>query len=670
MEKLTGQDGMSLNLIDENKKALMNVFPDAFTEDGIDFKVLKQLLGEEVVESKEKYGLNWFGKTNARQIALTPSIGSLRPVHDESVEWDNTHNIFIEGDNLEVLKLLQKSYSNKIKLIYIDPPYNTGKEFVYPDNYKDNLNTYLKYTGQIDNEGLIFSTNKETSGRKHTNWINMMYPRLRVARNLLSNEGVIVISIDENEHANLVQIGKEVFGEENYCGEIVWKNSSKNDQDYLSIQHEYFVVFVKSKTENKGLWTEKKEGLDQIYNAFESFHEELGDDWAAIHKEALKFYNSFADSNPIRDSKHYDWMDHRGVYFPSDASGPNVGQYVYDVDHPITGKPVKLPARGWSCPKESLLELIADDRVHFGKDEKTVPCLKTYLKDTETKSLTSLRFKDGRAATKRLKKLFGEAVFTNPKDEELLRDLLKAFGVKKDDIVLDFFAGSASTYHAVNLLNIEQESSCRTILVQLPEDLYAMHKAATGLSKKVIKNAIKYLSDRELPANLCEIAKERMRLTGAAIINDKSDAVCDLGFKVFKLDSSNIVAWNPDRKDLELSLLVHAEHLVPGRSEQDVLYELLLKRGVELTVPIEENEFAGKTVYSIGYGALFACLDMEIRRDDVEELAQGITDWLEELDPVNEAQIVFRDSAFENDVTKTNIAAILEQRGIKHVRSL
>lgn len=670
MEKLTEQDCMSLDVVEENLIALKKIFPEAFTEDGIDFEVLRQLLGDEVVEGDEKYGLNWFGKKKARQIALAPSVGTLRPCPEESVDWDMTQNLFIEGDNLEVLKLLQKSYSGKVKMIYIDPPYNTGKEFVYPDNYQDNLDTYLRYTGQISDDGFKISTNKETSGRKHTNWLNMMYSRLRLARSLLSDEGVIVVSIDENEQSNLVKICQEIFGEENYCGEIVWKNSSKNDQDYISIQHEYFVVFVKSKAINKGVWVEKKEGLDQIYKAFDGFRKDLGDDWNAIHKKALEFYNSFPESNPIRASKHYNWMDDRGVYFASDASGPNVGQYVYEIYHPITKKPVKQPARGWFCPEDNFLELVADDRVHFGDDENKVPCLKTYLKDTETTSLSSLRFKDGRAASKRLKALFGEAVFTNPKDEELLRDLLKAFGVGGNDIVLDFFAGSASTYHAVQLLNIEQESSCSTILVQLPEDLNAMYNAATGLSKKIIKNSIDYLSDRKRPNNLCEIAKQRMRLTGSAIKTAGPSMTCDLGFKVFKLDSSNIVAWHPEKADLEQTLIAHTEHLIPNRSEQDVLYELLLKRGVELTVPIEEKEVSGKTVYSIGFGALFACLDKNIERNQIENLAQGIIDWHNELDPVSETQVVFRDSAFENDIAKTNITAILEQSGIKHVRSL
>lgn len=669
MKQVDLKDGQSADIVSENIERLKELFPDAFTEDGVSFDTLRQLLGDASVldEGEEKYGLNWHGKKKARQIALAPSTGTLLPCPDESVDWDTTQNLFIEGDNLEALKLLQKSYANKIKMIYIDPPYNTGKEFVYPDNYQDNLDTYLRYTGQIDESGFKVTSNKEASGRKHTNWLNMIYSRIRLARSLLTEDGVIVVSIDENEHANLVKVLGDIFGEENYCGDIVWKNSSKNDQNYVSIQHEYFVVFTKNKSVNAGEWIEKKEGLDQIYRAFDGFHKEFGDDWLAIHNAALEWYKSFPDSNPIRDSKHYSWMDERGVYFASDASGPNVGQYVYEIEHPVTGKPVKKPARGWFCPKENLLKLIEENRVHFGEDEKKVPCLKTYLADTENKSLTSLRFKDGRAASKRLKALFGEAVFTNPKDEELLRDLFKAFGVSDGDIILDFFAGSGSTAHASTLLKMDHNIDCRVIQVQLPENLIDMHKSASGLAKKVVKNAIDYLEAMGLPTNLCEITKQRMRLINTAL---NEQGLLDAGFKVFKLSSSNIQTWNPDRSDLEESLLSHEEHLVEGRTEQDVLYELLLKRGVDLAVPIESREIVEKNIYCIGYGVLFACLDDSISREQVESVAQGIINWYAELAPSSETHVFFRDSAFRDDVSKTNMAAILEQNGINHVRSL
>ncbi len=253
MDKLTTRDGASLDIVNENLATLKTIFPEVFTEDGIDFDVLRQLLGDEIAEGEEKYGLNWFGKKRARQIALTPSMGTLRPCKEESVDWDTTQNLFIEGDNLEVLKLLQKSYANKVKMIYIDPPYNTGKEFIYPDKFQDNLDTYLRYTGQKDDEGFKISSNTESSGRYHTNWLNMMYPRLKLARNLLRNDGVIVLHIDEHEYSNLEKLLSEIFGEENNLGTIVWdKRNPKGDAKGVAYQHEYIILFAK----NKGYFNE------------------------------------------------------------------------------------------------------------------------------------------------------------------------------------------------------------------------------------------------------------------------------------------------------------------------------------------------------------------------------------------------------------------------------
>lgn len=672
MQKISLEENQSENLVQQNIEHLKQIFPEVFSEGKVNFETLRQLLGDQKVldEGEEKYGLNWHGKKKARQAALMPSLGTLLPCPEESVDWDNTQNLFIEGDNLEVLKLLQKSYTNKVKLIYIDPPYNTGSEFIYPDNFQENLDTYLLYTGQKDEEGNTLTSAKEKAGRKHSNWLNMMYSRLLLARSLLKDDGVLVISIDENEHVNLVKIAQEIFGEENYCGEIVWKNSSKNDQDYISIQHEYFVFFTKNKSVNKGEWLEKKEGIDEIYKAFEKFKNEHGNDWKAIHQAALDWYKTFPDSNPIIDSKHYSWMDEKGVYFPDNISGPNVGQYVYEVEHPVTKKNVKKPSRGWFCPKSTMDELIASGGIHFGINETTVPCLKTYLKNTEMKSLTSLRFKDGRVASKRLRALFGENIFTNPKDEELLVDFFKALNIKENDVVLDFFAGSGTTGHAVMLHNVLNAHRVKYILVQLPESLEAMAKTATGLSKKIILNSIKYLNERSLPLNICEITKLRLKLVKEKLEETDVDQSLDLGFKVFKLAQSNIQPWNPDPTDLEATLLESENHLIEGRTEQDILYELLLKRGIDLATPITERKVGEKTVYSIGYGATFACLDEHIQAGNIESIAQLIIDWYQELAPGNKPHIFFRDSAFENDVVKTNIAAILQQNGLDHVRSL
>lgn len=448
MEKLKMH---SAKLTQNNIARIRDLFPGCITEamgeDGnvklaVDFDQLRQELTESIVEGpQERYHLNWPGKREALLAANAPIAKTVRPYPKDSVSFEGASNIFIEGDNLDALKLLQETYLGKVKLIYIDPPYNTGNDFIYSDDFSTTSDEFLKKSNQKDESGNKLVANTEANGRFHSDWLSMIYGRLKLAKNLLTDDGIAIISIDESEHSNLVTLGREVFGDANFCGEIIWKNSSKNDQDYVSIQHEYLVFFVKSKAANPGEWVEKKVGLDEIYKAFEGFKSKYGSDWKAIHEAALDWYKQFPDSNPIRDSKHYSWMDEHGVYFPADISGPNDGQYVYDVKHPVTGLVCKMPSSGWRYPESTLLQRISEGLVHFGPDHTTVPNNKTYLKNTEYQSLTSMRFVDGRAASKRLQNLFGEKVFTNPKDEILLKDIFKAVGLKGNDVVLDFFAG-------------------------------------------------------------------------------------------------------------------------------------------------------------------------------------------------------------------------------------
>ena len=425
----------SPDMTQEHIARIRELFPNCVTEargkDGslrlsVDFDLLRQELSGSIVEGpQERYHLDWPGKREAMLAANAPIAKALRPCREESVDFDTTKNLFIEGDNLDALKLLQETYLGKVKMIYIDPPYNTGNDFIYEDDFAETSEAYLSRSNQKDEVGNRLVANPDSKGRFHSAWLSMMYPRLKICKNLLCDDGIVIISIDEREHSNIVTIANSIFGTDNFCGEIIWKNSSKNDQSYISIQHEYFVVYVKDKSINKGDWLERKSGLDAIYKAFSEFRKSHGDDWLAIHKEALDWYNQFPASNPIKDSKHYNWMDERGIYFPDNISGPNDGQYVYDVIHPVTNQAVKIPSRGWVCPKEKMQQLIDENRVHFGADHNSVPCLKTYLQNTEYQSLTSMRFVDGRAASKRLKNLFGEKVFTNPKDEFLLKDLFK-----------------------------------------------------------------------------------------------------------------------------------------------------------------------------------------------------------------------------------------------------
>ena len=646
MDKMTEQEGASLDVVGENIQALKTIFPEAFAEDKIDFDALRQLLGDVVDEGEEKYGLNWHGKKKARQIALTPSTGTLRPCAEESVDWDTTQNLFIEGDNLEVLKLLQKSYANKVKMIYIDPPYNTGKEFIYPDKYQDNLDTYLRYTGQKGEEGFKTSSNTESSGRYHTNWLNMMYPRLKLARNLLRDDGVIFISIDEKEVTNLRSVCDELFGEENFISEITVVNNLKgrNDREGVATCHEYLLIYKRIGYEPRGLpLSDNKIGeYDQTDEKGEMFQ------WRDLRKRGG------ADTRRERPNLYY-------PIYTNLKSGEISLEHRDGFDTEIFPLKSDGVEGCWRWGKKKVAENIAIIRARKaqGKDSFRV-LYRVYLVDGDAerratpKSTWIGKQYSTDSGTKSLSKLFPEldAKLFTAKAVGLLKEIVQQ-SMWSDDIVLDFFSGSGTLAQAVLELGHETNDEFRFIMVQLPEPCSEKTKAI-----EVGYNTI------------AEVGKERIRRTAAKIKEGTPGYEGDLGFKVFKLDSSNIRAWNPDRNDLEGTLYEHIEHLVSGRSEEDILYELLLKRGVDLTVPIESKEINGKTVYSIGYGVLFACLNATINRDEVEALAQGIADWHNELSPASDTQVVFRDSAFADDVAKTNMTAILEQNGIKHVRSL
>ncbi len=621
MKQADPRDGQSADIVSENIERLKEFFPDAFSEGGVNFETLRQLLGDASVlnEGEEKYGLNWHGKKKARQIALTPSTGTLLPCPKESVDWDTTQNLFIEGDNLEVLKLLQKSYANKVKMIFIDPPYNTGEEFIYPDRFSDNLSTYLKYTGQVDGEGLKFSSKIETIGRKHTSWLSMMYPRLKLAKNLMMNDGVLFICIDDNEVANLRGIVDEIFGEENFIAGFVWeKRTNRENRKIVSSRHDYILCYCKD-------LNKKEDAIKQL----------------PMSDKAFGRYK-----NPDDDPRG-DWKSD-----PATAQAGHATPTQFYVLTAPNGKEHELQSgRCWLYTKEVMQQAIDDGRIWFGRDGNGVPRVKTYLKAKE-RGLTpeSIWFaaeaSTNESAKTKLKSLFGgKAVFETPKPVELI-DLAMKIGAD-DGIVLDFFAGSCATAEAA------LKSSNRFIVVQLPERCDDGSEAfKAGYS------------------TIAGIGKDRLRKISTMLTNDKSYETADLGFKVFKLSHSNINVWNPDRTDLEESLLSNQEHLVAGRTEQDVLYELLLKRGVDLTVPMEERKISGKTIYSIGYGVLFACLDESITKEQVEDIAQAIIVWYGELAPSSDTHVFFRDSAFRDDVSKTNMAAILEQNGITHVRSL
>lgn len=664
MEKLNGQ---SADIIAENIDHLKIIFPEAFTEGKIDFETLKQLLGGAVEEREEKYGLNWHGKRKARQMALTPSTGTLRPCPEESVDWDATQNLMIEGDNLEVLKLLQKSYAGKVKLIYIDPPYNTGKDFVYPDNFQDNIKNYLELTGQVEG-GAKISSNTEASGRFHTDWLNMMYPRLKLAKNLLNPKtGVLLVSIDDSEVQNVRTMLDDIFGEENFVAQIVWQRSKKGDAKLVANTHEYIVCYVRDKaaTIEAGVWRRKKEGAEEVLEQYETFKQAYPGDHDKIREAMQEWYRKLNDSDSRKNHKHYNWSDDRGLYFAADFAGPDDGRASrprHDIFHPITGRPCKKPSTGWRWDEEKTKWALEQDppRIHFGPDETTIPNRKSYLEEISSEPYLSVFYRDGRSATLEVEGLVGKGCFPFPKNTEVLAELIELV-TGSDDIILDYFAGSASTGHAVFNVNSLHGTHRRFILIQLPEP--TRKQKTDGKWEETAAWKAGY-------ATIADLAKKRLRQASEKIKEANPLLASDTGFRVFKLDSSNIRAWEPNRDDLEQTLLDHAEHIVAGRSEQDILYELLLKLGLDLTVRIEQKTIAGKTVHSIGAGALLVCLSESIDRDTIEPLAQGVIDWYKELKPAVDTRVVFRDSAFADDVAKTNLAAILQQHGLEDVRSL
>lgn len=533
------KDNEAVTPISREIEGLKEFFPQCFNQQGeFDIDKFREAIQPQVDVTREGRSYDFLGKSYARMLSSLDTTTVIRPdtEHNSKPENANSENIYISGDNLDALHHLVKSYSGQVKCIYIDPPYNTGTDgFVYNDKFK--------FTAEELEKKLSISPDEAekiiamTSGHRasHAAWLTFMMPRLQLARDLLSKDGAIFISIDENEHANLKLLCDHIFGEDNLAGEIIWKNSSKNDEDYISVQHEYILSYVKNKEYNKGEWIEPKQGTDEIFAAFEKFHAQHGNDWKAIHQEALNWYRQFNEANPIYDSKHYNWMDERGVYFPSDISGPNYGQYRYDVIHPITGKVCKEPASGWRFPETEMENRIKDNLVHFGDDETTIPNNKTYLKDTLNQSLTSVKYKDGRVATKKLTALMGCNCFTNPKDVDMLSKLFSALQLKDDDIVLDFFSGSGTTAESVLGMNA-QNSKLKYILVQIPEDLDEAYKRATGSGKTVIKNAIELCDSLNLPHTVDQIGMERIMRAAKKIKEENPEFAGDLGFKHYTLE--------------------------------------------------------------------------------------------------------------------------------------
>ena len=567
---------------------------------------------QKLEDSKERYSLTWNGKARARQIAQEVSTGTLRPAKEESKNWDNTENIYIEGDNLEVLKLLQKSYHGKIKMIYIDPPYNTGKDFVYKDNFKDNIENYKKVTGQINEEGTKLTTNTDTDGRYHSNWLNMMYPRLKLARNLLTDDGVIFISIDKNEIHNLRKICDEIFGEENFVAQIAWRKSD-NQANIGNIARvkEYILSYSKN---DKLFYLNKMELTEKA-------------------------------------KKEYRYKDDRGFFRRSILLHKTRGRYKYDLKTP-TGKILSGP---WMKSKEDIEKMSNEGMIYWTTGGEEQPYGKIYLDESDGQipnDFIGIEYGSNQEASLELEKLMQSRYFDFPKSVTLLKHLAK-IGSNLDNYILDFFSGSATTAHSVIQLNAEDGGNRKYIMVQLPE--------LCDEDSEAYKAGYK---------NICEIGKERIRRAGEKIKSDESLPLenrekLDVGFKVFKLDSTNIKEWDTNTENLQQSLLDSIENIKSDRSSLDVLYEILLKYGLDSNIPIEEN----KDFYSIGGGSLLVSLNKEINDEVINSICEEYKK-LQEIDKEFKTTVILRDNSFVNDEVKTNAIKKLEQVGISEIRSI
>ena len=669
-------ESQSADLLAGNLAQLRALFPELVTEGlqgpAINVDVLKGLVGDlTVTDADEKYGLNWHGKRAARQLALTPSTGTLRPCPDESVDWDTTQNLMIEGDNLEVLKLLQKGLSSnggQVKLVYIDPPYNTGSDFVYPDNFQDNIKNYLEITGQSEG-GAKITSNTESGGRFHSDWLSMIYPRLRLAWGMLRKDGFIVVSIDDRELGHLRALMNELYGEENFVGVLVFDRNRKNDAKLLSVGHEYMIIYARDKALLKELEVKlraPKEGVDEVRDLFKSLREQHVDDWADVREGIKAFYATIPEDDPRFPLTRFTKVDERGPFrTDGDPSWPGGGGPRYDVLHPVTDQVCKVPGRGWVWPTfERMKQEIDAGNIVFGEDHTTIPSVRRNLFVKDQQVMRSVLFSYAQKASQDFAVLFGgNVVFQNPKSYRDLQKLVSYF-TEPGDLILDFFAGSGTTGHGVMLANAKQawESNRRFVLVQIPEPL--------DIEDKDQKLAAELCLALGRPLNLAEVTKERPRRSGAAVKAGNPMFSGDTGFRVFKLASTNIRAWDPNPADLATSLFENLEHLDQGRSDDDILYEVLLKLGLDLCVPVETRMVGSKRIFGIGGGVLLACLDAQITVADAEPLALGIVAWHQYLQTAGEVTCVFRDSAFADDVAKTNLAVILEQHGITKVRSL
>jgi len=587
------------NNFNENKiLQLKSLFPEAFCENQIDWEKLKLILGaDNLAHQNERYQLNWAGKTDAYRTLQAPTFNTLSPCRAESVDFDGTRNLFIEAENLEALKILQKAYAGSVKMIYIDPPYNTGSDsFIYPDKFSETREEYAKRVGDKDDnyylkrDGIFqgaWRKNSKDDGHYHSKWLSMMLPRLHLARTLLRDDGVIFISIDDNEQAQLKLLCDEVFGAENFVGCLILKTATDNNPGQIKTEHESILCYSKNKNLLKK-WFSDHDGVQLMQDQYQKLKTKFKENIELIQVELRKWIKS--NKEKLNGLTHYDNVDEKGVFHDGDVANTSFGGYEYDVIHPITKKVCKIPEKGYRFPLETMEEMIKNNNILFGENENILIKPKKRL-DEAKDLLRSVIYEDGRSSTKKFEILMDRDIFPHPKSTTILARLIN-FTIENNDMVLDFFAGSGSTAEALMSLNAGKNLSAQYILIQLPEDLDISLAQATDKRKKTIRNAIKFLDSINKEHTIAEIAKERIRRAGAAVSGSLKDGQSvDTGFKVFKLSESSFKQWRQPENiaDLGTTMEMFVNAVQDNAAPENMLYELMLRLGCKLTSAVEHK---------------------------------------------------------------------------------
>lgn len=670
----------SKDLTAENIQKLAELFPNCLTEtrdeetgevrDGIDFDLLRQELSADLVEGpQERYRLDWPGKREALATANAPIAKTLRPCREESVDFESTENLYIEGDNLDALKLLQETYLGKVKMIYIDPPYNTGNDFIYDDNYSMTREDYRDLSGEVDEDGNQmfdeekWQENSSARGRYHSEWLSMIFPRVRLARNLLSDLGVVLISINDGESSNLKRLCDGVFGEQNFVAQMVWDGGRKNDSRFISESHDYILLYAKnveSLKEQDAKWKEKKPGVNSVLRRAKSIWKNSGADEALATKNLRSWFESLPAGSDESAHRHYKMLDEKGPWYGDNISSPNPRPNLT-----FEYKGYEPPDNGWRYNREAMEKLDGEGLLYFPGEKTSRIQFKRYLSSTTAQTPKSVFYTDRRASSKRLDKLFGLRAFDFPKDEDVIANLI-SIATRSKDIILDFFSGSATTAHAVMKLNSEDGGTRRHIQVQLSEpcdEKSAAFKAGY--------------------ATIAEIGKERIRRAGAKIREELTAqledelpgsekhteitaklANLDTGFRVLKIDSSNMTGDYYKRPDqtTQDGLDLAVENIKANRSPEDLLFQVMLDWGVDLALPITKKTIAGKEVFFVapggddpesgesnGNAALAACFELNLDDDFSKALAKKLP-----------LRAVFRDASFKDDAARINVEQLFK----------